>query len=302
MINRIKEHFGFTKKELNGLIVFLFLIIAITFFPFIYSCFKEPEVYNFDDFKKEIAAFEASAVKEEDARYYKKYDKRDYDKPAKPEYFSFNPNELPEESWKRLGLKLWQIRMIKNYESKGGKFYKKEDLQRIYSIRPEDYARLEPYINIPANFSDRKFDKKIESGSGFKKKFETVDINSADSAKLETLKGIGAAFATRIIKYRNRLGGFHSPGQLMEVYGLDSAKYAALQGQISFNQTNLQKLNVNTISLDELKKHPYLTFKQANAIIQYRRQHGLYKSSEDLRKIIILPEAAIKKIEPYLAF
>jgi len=302
MINRVKEHFGFTKKELNGLIVFLFLIIVISFFPFIYSCFKEPEVYNFDDFKKEIAAFEASAVKEEDARYYKKYDKRDYDKPAKPQYFSFNPNGLPEESWKRLGLMHWQIRMIKNYESKGGRFYKKEDLQRIYSIKPEDYARLEPYINIPKDFSTPKFDKKFDSGSGFKKKFEKVEINSADSAQLEALKGIGAAFATRIIKYRNRLGGFHSPGQLMEVYGLDSAKYAVLQEQISFSQANLQRLNVNTISVDELKKHPYLSYKQANAIVQYRKQHGLYRSSEDLRKIIILPEAVIKKIEPYLAF
>ncbi|MFZ4102277.1 MAG: ComEA family DNA-binding protein, partial [Sphingobacterium thalpophilum] len=128
------------------------------------------------------------------------------------------------------------------------------------------------------------------------------EINAADSLELERIRGIGPAFALRIIKFRRRLGGFYRKEQLLEVYGMDSLKYDQLKDQIQVNTGLVRRLNINTFTFEEIRHHPYLTYKQMNAIIQYRTQHGLYKSIDDLRKIAILNEEIIRKIEPYFSF
>ena len=129
-----------------------------------------------------------------------------------------------------------------------------------------------------------------------------VELNSADSAALETVNGIGPAFASRIIKYRSRLGGFNSKEQLREVYGIDSAKYQALQSQVNVDAGSIQKININTAQFGDLKKNPYLSFKQMNALIQYRKQHGNYSSVADLRKVLILNDEVLARLAPYLSF
>jgi competence protein ComEA len=301
--NNLKSVFTFSKKELNGLLVFCFLLVGITFAPSIYRWVYKPEVFSFDDFKKDIAAFKASERIQPAYSYYKLKEEVET-KEAAPQYFEFNPNNLSPASWSQLGLSNKQIKVIKNYEAKGGRFYRKEDLQKIYSVSKEDYAKLAPYIVIP----DR-FPKENRSAVNFAKPFEkavktlvTVEINAADSAQLETVKGIGPAFASRIIKYRKRLGGFYQKEQLKEVYGIDSLKYAQLEKQISLDQSILDKININTATFEDLKRHPYLSYKQMNAIIQYRKQHGSYSTMNDLKKVLILNEEVLNKIKPYLTF
>jgi competence ComEA-like helix-hairpin-helix protein len=83
---------------------------------------------------------------------------------------------------------------------------------------------------------------------------------------------------------------------------MDSIKYDQLKDQIQVNTELVRRLNINTFTFEEIRHHPYLTYKQMNAIIQYRTQHGLYKSIDDLRKIAILNEEIIRKIEPYFSF
>lgn len=118
---------------------------------------------------------------------------------------------------------------------------------------------------------------------------------------METVRGIGPAFASRIIKYRNRLGGFHSKDQLREVYGLDSIKYEQIKDQLRVSGT-IRKININTSTFNELKTHPYLNYKQINAIIQYRKQHGNYTDIDDLHQVSILNPEFLRKIAPYLSF
>jgi competence protein ComEA len=98
------------------------------------------------------------------------------------------------------------------------------------------------------------------------------------------------------------LGGFHKAEQLMEVFGIDSAKYASLIAQIRLNETVVRKININTAEFDDLKQHPYLSYKQISAIIQYRKQHGNYSSFADLKKVVILPAETVDKLAPYLSF
>jgi len=303
IVNSLKSFLTFSKKELNGLLVFCFLFVGITFAPSIYRWAYKPSVFSFAGFKKDIEAFKASE-RVQTGYSYSKLKEEVEAREAEPQYFEFNPNNLSSESWQRLGLSNKQIKVIKNYEAKGGSFYRKEDLQKIYSISKGDYAKLAPYINIP-----ERFPKENKYASTAVKPVEKtikvraiVELNAADSTELETIKGVGPAFASRIIKYRKRLGGFYRKGQLKEVYGIDSIKYGQLENQVNVDLSGIQKININTATFDDLKLHPYLSYKQMNAIIQYRKQHGPYTAISDLKKIVILNEEILNKIGPYLTY
>ncbi|MDB5014034.1 MAG: hypothetical protein JWQ25_2236 [Daejeonella sp.] len=310
MIKAVKEYFNFSKKEFNGILVLCSIIILVVLFPLIYPYFHTEKKYDFKAFEKEIAAFEKSS-KPLEYQYKNSYKSTSTNKEVVPtniEYFNFDPNELPVSDWLKLGLTDKQIKVIKNYESKGGKFYSKEDLKKIYSIKAPLYAKLEPFIFINKSSNSEKFHNDYEAKyknneSKFIKKLPSiVELNVADSASLDLIKGIGPAFAIRILKYRDRLGGFTNINQLKEVYGIDSVKLAEIKSQIKIDASLVRKINVNTTTFDEFKKQPYLSYKQINAILQYRKQHGAYNSITDLKKVLILNEETLNKIEPYLIF
>lgn len=299
----VRSYFSFSKKELNGILLLCIMIALIMIFPYAYRSFSQPEVYELNKFAREIEAFKASALKRPST--YKKLQDQIEKTQFKTEYFDFDPNGLAEKDWRRLGLSSSQIKVIKNYEVKGGKFYKKEDLKRIYSISAALYSRIEPYIHINTTLTEtREVKAEIyrrvaseKSGSG-----AVIEINSADSAQMVSIRGIGPVFASRIIRYRDRLSGFYSKEQLKEVYGLDSLKYSLIENKIRVDASLIHKLNINTLTFDQIKRNPYLSFKQMNAMIQYRKQHGDYLSLDDLKKVDVLNEEIIRKIEPYLLF
>ena len=139
-------------------------------------------------------------------------------------------------------------------------------------------------------------DRRVLRGGG------VVEINAADTLELDKIKGVGPAFARRIVKYRERLGGFHSKEQLFEVYGVDTLKYNEIKDQIRINEEGIKKININTADFEALKNHPYLKYKQINAIIQYRKQHGMYSGIADLKKVLILSPQTIEQLTPYLQF
>ncbi|HVW97797.1 MAG TPA: helix-hairpin-helix domain-containing protein [Mucilaginibacter sp.] len=288
---RIKNHLSITKKEWNGMVVLIVLIILVLATPYLYQLFYKDNTINFKDFDAAAAQLEKAGD-----GYGFNHESENSGRPADsgPQtMFVFNPNHLPVAQWKKLGLSVQQINVIKHYEEKGGRFYKKEDLKKIYPITAEDYQRLEPYIDIP----ESSFPAKPVLRAG-----EKVELNTADSAKLTALKGIGPSLAVIIIRYRGRLGGFVHKEQLKEVYGIDDVKYADLKDQISVNSGKIKKIDINSISFNQLRLFPYLKYKQANAIIEYRNQHGNYHSMDDLRNIMLLDDEILRKIEPYLSF
>ena len=127
---------------------------------------------------------------------------------------------------------------------------------------------------------------------------EHVILNTADTTALKTVPGIGPYFAKKVVEYGQRLGGYVSVDQLDEIEGfpLDAKDFLTVEGATP------RKLNVNTLSLNELRRHPYINFYQAKAITDYRRLHGPLQSLNDLRLSKDFPPEAIKRLEPYVDF
>src|SRR5690606_2394247 len=101
---------------------------------------------------------------------------------------------------------------------------------------------------------------------------------------------IGPVFASRIIHYRDKLGGFHDASQLLEVYGMDEERYEPLRSQVFVDISLLKKININDADFEQLNGHPFINYKQANAIVQYRKQHGDFEKVDDLLNILIIDE------------
>lgn len=272
------------------MVILVVLIALVLAAPYVYQLFRKDNTINFKDFDKAAAQLNkegANSGFDPDKEISKSKEIAE-----QKSLYPFNPNNLTEAQWQQLGLTQQQARAIKHYEEKGGRFYTKEDVKKMYALSADDYKRLEPYITIP---DIPAMAKKIKPG-------EVIELNSADEIALIRLKGVGSASAILIIRYRGRLGGFYKKEQLKEVYGIDSSRYEELKSQVTVNPNKIKKIPVNTVSFDQLRLFPYLTYKQVNAIIEYRKQHGNYTSIDDMKNILLLDEKNLRKIEPYLSF
>ncbi len=300
MLDDLKNYLNFNKGERNGIIVVIAIILAVLAYPYLVKVTFNDNSEAFLQFAKEIEQFEANlkntadSVDEARRLDFQQMDRSVAENKITP--FIFNPNMLPSEQWSKMGLKDWQIKVIKKYEAKGGKFYKKEDFKRMFCISPSEYEILEPYISIPEQkneYADRKPEiKEI-------KKKVLVDLNTADSVTLLTLYGIGPSFAKRIIKYRNLLGGFYSKNQLLEVYGFDQDRLDKIEAKCDVSSGGIKKININTVRTDELKKHPYLDFYTAKAIVDQRVILGRFTSIQQIKSIPLIHEDLFNKIQHY---
>ena len=129
-----------------------------------------------------------------------------------------------------------------------------------------------------------------------------VDINSADTLQLQQLRGIGPAFARRIVKYRSLLGGFANKEQLLEVYGMTEDRYRQFASQIIVDTSLITKIPINKATVEQLKRHPYLDYYQASAIVKYCRQIGVLQTPSDLLLVNLIDEETFTKILPYIQF
>ncbi len=169
-------------------------------------------------------------------------------RPRPVESFEFNPNTVSTDSLQRLGLSQKQAESIGKYRSRGGRFTCREDFKKMYVVSDSLYERLKDFISIPP-----------------------LELNAADSAALTTLSGIGPWYAAAIIRYRDRLGGFHDARQLLEVRGIDSARLEGFAAAITVDTSLLQRLDLNGTPIEVLENHPYIGARVAGCIARYRR-------------------------------
>ncbi len=213
--------------------------------------------------------------------------------------FEFDPNTLSADGWKKLGLRDKTITTIQNYLSKGGRFRQPEDISKIWGIFPDEVEKLMPYVRIEKPSKDKNGFAKFEKTKLPPKELQPIAINEGDAETWAILPGIGNTLSQRIVKFRDKLGGFYSVEQVGETFGLPDSTFQLIKPMLQISG-ELKKININTASLEELKAHPYIKHFLANAIVQYRSQHGDYQSVEDLKKIMIMTDELFAKISPYL--
>lgn len=225
----------------------------------------------------------------------------------RPQRFAFDPNTADSMTLSKLGLREWQVRNILKYRRKGGRFRKPQDLERMYGMSPAEYKSLEPYIRIADDGTGNETVWKEEGERTTvdtmrymvkMKEGETLELNSADTTDLKKVPGIGSKYAKAIVSYRDRLGGFVSVEQLKEVSGVPEKALAFF----TIGKVEVRSIEVNRMSVDQLKKHPYLNFWQARSLVEHRRLHGPLRSVGEMRLLSDFTEKDIERLSPYVKF
>jgi competence ComEA-like helix-hairpin-helix protein len=312
----IRRYFSFSQRQTNGFLLLLLLTVLAIAAPFLYNKFTAPKAYNplrdQQSLDSLVAILDQETTSENYASNYTKPATR-ANAPAPIKLHRLNPNTATLEELMAVGISKYAANNIIKYRAKAGGFRTKEQLGRIYGLPPELYQRLYPYLNLPAQAD--LVDQKPNSGEtalykpgerpAYPKakpfRLQPFDLNTADTTQLKQIRGIGSKLSARIVKFRERLGGFARPEQLTEVYGLAPDVIDSLQ-KYTFVPPGYepQQLPVNTATLEELRAHPYIGFNLARLIVAYRTQHGPFQSLQDLKNIKTITETQFQQLQPYL--
>jgi competence protein ComEA len=313
----VRNFFGFSHGEAKGFLLLLCLLLALSLGYGIYKSLPGQSYTSYAEDKALLDSLIATIeLQEQEEAGPALANSPARENPAReevvvPRYFSFDPNQLSADSLQLLGLPHWLANRIVKYRKKGGSFRTKEDLRKIYGLSDSTFEQLMPYITIrnprPSETSASKaYSNNLPPGStaykrDAKKPPVRLDINQADSLELQVVRGIGPVLSGRIVRFRQKLGGFVSLNQLYEVWGLDSAVVETMQGQ-TFIQEEFRpaNLNINSATVEELAQHPYISPSQARLLEAYRQQHGAFTSANDLLKIHTFNSDFVNKIAPYI--
>ena len=300
----LKNTFGFSQKEINGFLILLFLMVLMVITP-LFLPHKSIPLNTLQDEKIIDSLLTISQN-----NYQTNIDNNKSIKKSTPkttiELKKFNPNNCSKEEWISMGISEKIADRIANYLNNGGQFRKKEDLQKIYGFPKKQYLTLFEYIDLPekpiynSTLTNSKRNESNLQKKTYEFKVKSFEINSCSNEDLTQIKGIGEKLSERILKYRERLGGFHSAQQYYSIYGLDSIVINQIIQYSTIDTSVIVKININTATYEELKNHVYFDYKTASAIINYRNQHGNYTSVDDLSKIYSIKKETLDKIKPYL--
>jgi DNA uptake protein ComE-like DNA-binding protein len=289
----VKSPFYISKKSRRGLTVLFFLAFFIVLIPRLYVHFlrvdtiliKKPRI-------KVETKTNNSKSKENKKKYSKKKKKLVYRSPKG----KFDPNEYTHEDWMYLGLSEKQTNVIMRFLNH--KIYTNEALKKIYVLPDTVYHLIKDSTVYPAHIFDEKetfVKKKTPSITKF------LELNTIDSLELISINGIGPFYASQIINYRNKLGGFYKREQLMEIWKMKEETYQILMESLIIDTSTLQKIHLNTVSFEKLKNHPYLSYSQANSIVKMRTQLGRFDSISSIKKSKLINDDTFLRVRPYLS-
>jgi competence ComEA-like helix-hairpin-helix protein len=208
-----------------------------------------------------------------------------------PKIASFNPNTATEEQLKQAGLPSKTRVAWINYLAKGGSFRKPEDIRKLYTLSDADYLKVAPFLIFPSAETPNRISTPVTP----------IEINNATFNQWISLPGIGSGWAGRILRFREKLGGFSTINQVAETNGLPDSVFQKIAPFLSINEVSPTTISINTATISQLTQHPYITAQQARWIITFRQQHGSFKSKEDLLQIPTLEKGWFEKIKPYLS-
>ena len=312
----VRRYFGFSQRETNGFILLLLITVLAIAAPFLFNLFSPITAYNPTLDRLALDSL-ASVLDQATATRSSSEQKYSTSTPGRvpARLHRFNPNTSSEAELIALGISRYAAGNMLKYRSKAGRFRYKEQLQRIYGMPEALYLQLYPYIDLPAqadndkNQTQTEFaeNKRFPNRPAYKSNrpvysLQPFDINTADTSQLKKIRGIGDKLSERIVKFRDKLGGFSHSGQLSEVYGLSPEVIDSLHKYTFIQPTYApRQLMLNTATLDELRAHPYVGFNLARLIVAYRTQHGAFRTTEELKNIKLINEETYLKLKPYLS-
>ena len=289
----MKSPFYISKKSRRGLTVLFFLAFFIVLIPRLYVHFLRVDTILI---KKPRITVETktnnSKSKENKKKYSKKKKKLVYRSPKG----KFDPNEYTHEDWMYLGLSEKQTNVIMRFLNH--KIYTNEALKKIYVLPDTVYHLIKDSTVYPAHIFDEK-ETFVKKKSPSITKF--LELNTIDSLELISINGIGPFYASQIINYRNKLGGFYKREQLMEIWKMKEETYQILMESLIIDTSTLQKIHLNTVSFEKLKNHPYLSYSQANSIVKMRTQLGRFDSISSIKKSKLINDDTFLRVRPYLS-
>lgn len=284
---QIRQYFEFSARERKGILILIGGIIILQLLPRVHQRYFLPEE------PVEIAILPHATSEHAYALM------ADSNRRPEPVLFHFDPNSLDMKGWIKLGIREKTAKTILNYRAKGGRFYKADDLRKIWGMSQNDATRLIPYVVIEVR--PARNPKQFASYEPVRRSYQQVEINAADSSEWKSLPGIGSKLAMRIMAFRDKLGGFYSVHQVGETYFLPDSTFQKIKSLLTVDASRIRRININEADYVLLVKHPYVDKDLANAILQYRKQHGSFEQLSDLKKIMLLHDSTYEKVKHYLA-
>lgn len=292
-----KDYLHFSQGEKRGILVLSILIVLVISINLSLPLWLKSAPIDFTEFKAQV-----------DAYYLNKEKKEEITKQNPPQLTPFLMDTVSSDWLKNKGLPVFVANNLIAYRDKKGTLHSLNEVKKIYGMTDSILTVWEPFfIFTPATAKKSRNEivatKTMHASQKPKMEPEfQVDINTADTAIFKVLYGIGPSFAERIVKYRSLLGGYVHTSQILEVYGMDSARFLKIAPYLNLDTIPLRKIKINQASIRSLKGHPYLNFYQAKRIYEYRRDGNWIDNWGELLEIENLDTANLSKIRPYLTF
>lgn len=291
-----KDLFRIPERERNGITAFTLIILGSMALLSFKDAFLNPpepipheQLQEFEEWK--LSEVELRNNEDLSQSSYSFSDKKSFSRKKNQGDFRMDPNQANFKELIEAGFTKELAGRLIAWRKSGKVFHFKQDVAKLKGLSDSLFERIAPGIALPDSPVLNE-EKKVIS------EVKKVDINAADTSEWIALPGIGPAFAKRIVAYRERLGGFHSAVQLLEVYGITDEKWNAIKDKLEV-KTLLSPTDLNTCTLDQLLRFPYLKPVVARGIINYREKHGSYKRIEDLLNTDLVDAELYAKIAPY---
>jgi competence ComEA-like helix-hairpin-helix protein len=213
----------------------------------------------------------------------------------------FDPNTVTYEALTEMGLPVGLARGWVNYRRAGAHFQYREDVLRLYQMDSLLFTKMESYIDLPPRPTSEAIPPAAVQRSFPDRPPTSIAINQATPLEWAKLRGIGPVLSTRIVAFRDKLGGFSSVEQVAETYGLPDSTFRQIKGKLRMDNPPA-RLDINVLPAEQLANHPYISWKQARAVASFRTNHGPFSSAADFRVLRIFSAAEHRRLEPYLNF
>ena len=284
----MKSHFNFNKQERSG-VFFLVVLLCTLLFGFYrikYFPFRaNSNLITLDSTQQ--AQFDSLVVLSNSS--------------LNPDKRKFNPNYISEFKGYTLGMSAEELDRLYQFRSQNKFINSIQEFQEITKVSDSLLEAISPFFKFPQwEKSTQKLNANIKS-----ERTNNVpeNLNEATANDLRKVPGIGEVLSARIIKFRNGLGGFLTNEQLYDVYGLDSSvAVRTLKKFQVIKAPKVEKININTASVEELANLVYIPYHVAENIVSYREENGMFSSLNELFNVSEFPINKIERLELYLSY